>query len=95
MCVLNKFNKNQPKKWKRINGGLEAAFLIITTHYPSSKTIHMADWLEIYRNFPIQEICIFKMVDFPASYMSSPEIYLFFSPWFWRDKFNKYSGPAY
>ena len=35
-------------------------------------------WLEIYPNFPIQEICIFKMVDFPASYVSLPEIYLFF-----------------
>ena len=38
ICVLNKFNKSTKKKeW--INGGLEAAFLIITTHYPSSKTI--------------------------------------------------------
>ena len=78
MCVLNKFNKNQPKKWKRINGGLEAAFLIITTHYPSSKTIHMALYLQNGR-FSSQ-LCEFTW-----------NVICFFPPCFWREKFNKYS----
>ena len=84
ICVLNKFNKSTKKKeW--INGGLEAAFLIITTHYPSSKTIEC--WRFLAGNRP-------KFSN-PGNVVSSNGrcsiamwVYwnLFvFSPCFWRD----------